>query len=121
MLYSGMMMGLLAAPMQLLGPSTPAHASAIGDFLRSRQRADGGGKLIAPLKVAEKRLQNAQKLLKAASASSSPSTALNAVLQEVRNASLNCYIFEVEDADSLETKTSVMTQQMGISDPCTLR
>ena len=121
-LSGGLLLGLTAMPMQLLTSVQPAQAaSALGDFLRGVQKQNGGVKLLAPIKVAAQRLQNAQTLLKAAAVGSTPAAALTSVLQEVRSSSLNCYIFEADDTDSLETKASIFTQQVGISDPCTLR
>eukprot|EP00775_Hariotina_reticulata_P010337 gene10337-10494_t len=49
------------------------------------------------------------------------SEGLKEVLQLVRSSSLNCYMFEALDEDTIETRASLMTQKWELSDPCTFR
>jgi hypothetical protein len=41
--------------------------------------------------------------------------------QTVRASSLNCYIFEALEGDTIETKASLLSQEYRLSDPCTFR
>ena len=45
----------------------------------------------------------------------------SAALQVVRAASCNCYKFESFSTDSVDSKVSMMTQNLGLADPCTFR
>ncbi|EFJ40814.1 hypothetical protein VOLCADRAFT_99289 [Volvox carteri f. nagariensis] len=81
---------------------------------KGRQRANSA-KLIAPIKVAQQRLEAASAMLADGSGS------MLEVLQLVRASSLNCYVFEALPTDTLETVASLMAQSSKISDPCTFR
>ena len=45
------------------------------------------------------------------------------VLNELRAASLNCYVYEADGmlTDGLEERASLLQQQLPLSDPCTFR
>lgn len=45
----------------------------------------------------------------------------SAALQLIRTASCNCYKFENFSTDSFDSKMSIMTQNIGVADPCTFR
>eukprot|EP00892_Ulva_mutabilis_P009327 jgi/Ulvmu1/6767/UM030_0105.1 len=49
------------------------------------------------------------------------STDYNAAIQLVRAASCNCYSFEAFNNDTLDTKVSLVTQNLNLADPCTFR
>ncbi|PNH04374.1 hypothetical protein TSOC_009467, partial [Tetrabaena socialis] len=84
------------------------------EWWKGRRRANSA-KLIAPIKVAQQRLQAASAMLADGSGS------MLDVLQLVRASSLNCYMFEALPSDSLETRASLFTQSRQLSDPCTFR
>jgi|APGre2960657404_1045060.scaffolds.fasta_scaffold83863_2 hypothetical protein len=103
--------------------TTTGRAAALSgpaEFWRSRQRANGGTKLLAPIRVAQRRLGEVAAALDAAGAEPTRE-AVTGALQGLRAASLNCYIFEALPDDTFETRTSLATQAFGIADPCTLR
>lgn len=87
------------------------------EWWKSRKRANSD-KLIAPIKVAQQRLEKAGEMLTAAEANGG--NVLD-VLQMVRASSLNCYVFEALPGDSLETRASLFTQTSNLNDPCTFR
>ena len=97
------------------GAARPAGANPIGEFLRSRQRLNGGAKMLAPVKLARARLQSAATFLEIATPDG-----LSAALQAVRASSLNCYVFDALADDTLETRASLVTQQLRLY-PCTFR
>jgi hypothetical protein len=39
----------------------------------------------------------------------------------VRSSSLNCYIFDALEEDTIETKASLLSQEFKFADPCTFR
>ncbi|KAF8073027.1 morn3 [Scenedesmus sp. PABB004] len=101
--------------------ATLAQAAA-GSFVgwwRGRRSANGGAKLLAPIYVAQRRLREADDMLSAASSIGSDEAL--AALQLVRASSLNCYMFDALESDTIETKASLLTQKWQLSDPCTFR
>eukprot|EP01025_Chloroclados_australasicus_P017583 TRINITY_DN18974_c0_g1_i2.p2 TRINITY_DN18974_c0_g1~~TRINITY_DN18974_c0_g1_i2.p2 ORF type:complete len:160 (-),score=2.30 TRINITY_DN18974_c0_g1_i2:302-781(-) len=81
----------------------PQRASAdvlqsIASFWKSRQQANIS-KLLAPIEVSIIRLQQAKETLK--------DQDISGALQLLRQASLNCYIFDAQEGDSIETKVSL--------------
>ncbi|PNW74311.1 hypothetical protein CHLRE_13g602450v5 [Chlamydomonas reinhardtii] len=107
---------LLLAGLAVLAPAlAPAAANAGGvvEFWKGRQRANSA-KFIAPIKVAQQRLETAASMLANGSSASD-------VLQLVRSSSLNCYAFEALPTDTLETRASLFTASSKLSDPCTFR
>ncbi|GIL46592.1 hypothetical protein Vafri_3550 [Volvox africanus] len=84
------------------------------EWWKARKRANSA-KLIAPIKVAQQRLEAASAMLADGSGS------MLEVLQLVRSSSLNCYLFEALPSDTLETRASLFTQSSNFSDPCTFR
>lgn len=108
-------------------PAAPAAAepNPIAVFWQGRQRQNGGIKLLAPLRAAQRRLQEAIDLLAGASGDASAPVAdavIKSALQTVRASSLNCYVFEAMEDDTIETKASLFTQKFVTSaDPCTFR
>ena len=68
---------------------------APAEFLRSRLRADGGAKILAPIRASRIKLQAAEKALATINIyDPSPDTYKN-ILQQIRSASMNCYSFDV--------------------------
>ncbi|KAG2429200.1 hypothetical protein HYH02_014132 [Chlamydomonas schloesseri] len=106
---------LLLAGLALVAPAlAPAAANAgVVEFWKGRQRANSA-KFIAPIKVAQQRLETAASML---ANGGSPAE----VLQMVRASSLNCYAFEALPTDTLETRASLFTASAKLSDPCTFR
>lgn len=49
------------------------------------------------------------------------STDYDTAIRLVRTASCNCYSFEAFSSDSLDTKVSLVTQNLNLADPCTFR
>ncbi|GLC43159.1 hypothetical protein PLESTB_000856800 [Pleodorina starrii] len=95
----------------------PSHAGVLDgtvEWWKSRKRANSA-KLIAPIKVAQQRLEAASVMLANGSGS------MVDVLQLVRASSLNCYLFEALPTDTLETRASLFSQSSNLSDPCTFR
>jgi hypothetical protein len=45
----------------------------------------------------------------------------NSALTMVRMASCNCYKYDPFASDSIDSKVSMMTQNLGLADPCTFR
>jgi hypothetical protein len=96
-------------------------------FWKSRQSQNGGIKLLAPLRVAQRRLEEASTMLDSAASTKIDAAvgvdeeAVAEVLQRVRASSLNCYAFDAFDYDTIETKASLFTQKFELSDPCTFR
>lgn len=106
---------LASAGLQALFPhGAQAGWDGPAKFLKARQQANMG-KLLAPLEVAALRLKDA----KTAVVGSDPNYAL--ALETVRRASCNCYTFEAFENDSIETKASLITQNLKLADPCTFR
>lgn len=108
----------------------PAFANGVledgVEWWKSRKRQNRGAKLIAPLKVAQRRLEEAAAMLEQAEAAAPGAGAysgedITPVLQAVRASSLNCYLFEPLPGDSFETKASLFTIRQNLSDPCTFR
>lgn len=95
-----------------------AVANNFVDWWKSRRTQNGGAKLLNPIYVAQQRLQQAAELLGNGSVNSEVATE---ALQLVRASSLNCFLFEPLESDTLETKASIMTQKLELSDPCTFR
>lgn len=95
-----------------------AVASTFVDWWKSRRTINGGAKLLAPIYVAQQRLQQASELLNKSPVDSD--VALEA-LQLVRASSLNCFMFEPLESDTIETRASILTQKYELSDPCTFR
>ncbi|GFR44051.1 hypothetical protein Agub_g5211, partial [Astrephomene gubernaculifera] len=107
--------GALAAIQGSLAPSSKAGMlDGTVEWWKGRKRANSA-KLIAPIKVAQQRLEAAAAMLADGSGS------MLDVLQLVRASSLNCYTFEALPGDSLETRASLLTQAANLSDPCTFR
>jgi len=79
-----------------------AAANSFIGWWKSRRTANGGAKLLAPIYVARQRLQQALDMLSGERAGSSEG--LKEVLQLVRSSSLNCYMFEALDEDTIETR-----------------
>ncbi|KAG2427249.1 hypothetical protein HXX76_012445 [Chlamydomonas incerta] len=106
---------LLLAGLAVLAPTlAPAAANAgVVEFWKGRQRANSS-KFIAPIKVAQQRLETAASMLVNGSSAAD-------VLQLVRASSLNCYAFEATSTDTLETRASLFTASAKLSDPCTFR
>lgn len=105
-----------------------AHDAAKGvvEFWKSRQRQSGGIKLLAPLRVAQRRLQEADQILQQSTTVSDvpipvDQETLRDVLQRVRSSSLNCYVFDALPEDTVETRASLLTSKLELSDPCTFR
>eukprot|EP01025_Chloroclados_australasicus_P017582 TRINITY_DN18974_c0_g1_i1.p2 TRINITY_DN18974_c0_g1~~TRINITY_DN18974_c0_g1_i1.p2 ORF type:complete len:200 (-),score=3.94 TRINITY_DN18974_c0_g1_i1:302-901(-) len=71
---------------------------SIASFWKSRQQANIS-KLLAPIEVSIIRLQQAKETLK--------DQDISGALQLLRQASLNCYIFDAQEGDSIETKVSL--------------
>jgi hypothetical protein len=98
------------------GNAAPAQADAaqaIVEFWKSRQ-TQNSDKLLAPIKVAQRRLADAAAMLDQPSG-------LGQALQTVRASSMNCYVFDALSDDTIETKASLFTQEFKLSDPCTFR
>jgi len=128
-------LGVLGLQLGSLCNRVPAEASIANDaargvvaFWKSRQSQNGGIKLLAPLRVAQRRLEEASTMLDNAAVSTQIDAAVGVdeaavaeVLQRVRASSLNCYAFDAFDYDTIETKASLITQKFEISDPCTFR
>lgn len=96
------------------------------EWWKSRKRANGGVKLLAPIKVAQQRLEAAAGMLEKAQGDAPAAGAysgenITPVLQAVRASSLNCYLFEALPGDSFDTKASLFTIKQNLSDPCTFR
>ncbi|KAG2498514.1 hypothetical protein HYH03_003765 [Edaphochlamys debaryana] len=103
-------LGGVAAPL----PSQAGILEGTVSWWKDRKK-ENSFKLIAPLKVAQQRLEAAAGKLKE---EASPVE----VLQLVRSSSLNCYVYEALPGDSFETRTSLFTQSNNFgSDPCTFR
>lgn len=103
----------IPAAASLLVPGPAAAQNGFVTWWKSRRSANGGAKLLAPLYVAQRRLQEASDLLK--QSSSLGSDDVTAALQLVRSSSLNCYIFEALPDDTIETKASLLTQKWELS------
>ena len=80
-------------------------------MLLCRLHPSGGAKLLNPLYVAQRRLQEASNLL---TKGSQPED-ITAVLQLVRSSSFNCYMFEALPDDTIETRASLLTQKYELS------
>ncbi|KAJ9533724.1 hypothetical protein QJQ45_026820 [Haematococcus lacustris] len=110
----------MAMSMLMVARDAPASAGPIGDSIaaawRSRQQANRDV-IIAPIKVAQERLEAALLMLDGAQSPEQFAT----VLQAVRASSMNCYLYEALPDDSFETRASLVTQQLQFSDPCTYR
>jgi len=88
----------------------PAAASALGDFWRSRQAQNGGAKILAPVRVAERKIQEARNTL----SESSTADDYRAILPLVHAASLNCYIYDVDENNTtFEERASLYQQSLG--------
>jgi hypothetical protein len=136
----------LAALALATAPPPAADASPLADFWRSRQSANGGIKLLAPLRTSQMRLEEASRLFATALPSAAPALVAEAsttsapgaiealaatadptsddlvrALALVRASSLNCYAYDSAAADSLEAKASLFQQSLGGADPCTWR
>lgn len=88
-------------------------------FYKGRQRQNGGAKLLAPIRAAHQRLAEAAGMLE--EVKPFEVQPLMDVIGKVRASSLNCYVFEPFETDSLETRASIITQQLQLADPCTFR
>lgn len=110
----GVLPGVAAAEVDL----RKAVASTFVDWWKSRRTVNGGAKLLNPIYVAQQRLQQAAALLDNSAVDSQ--VAMEA-LQLVRSSSLNCFMFEPLESDTIETKASILTQKYELSDPCTFR
>eukprot|EP01026_Neomeris_dumetosa_P011738 TRINITY_DN14174_c0_g1_i5.p2 TRINITY_DN14174_c0_g1~~TRINITY_DN14174_c0_g1_i5.p2 ORF type:complete len:241 (+),score=30.34 TRINITY_DN14174_c0_g1_i5:37-723(+) len=84
----------------------------VGTFWKSRQQANIS-KLLAPIEVSIQRLKKTEELLKMGQGMKAQ--------QLLRQASLNCFTFEASSEDTIETKASLLTQNLKLADPCTLR
>lgn len=103
-------------------PPAAAGSSPVVEFWKSRQRQNGGAKLLYPIKGAQKKLKQVADVLLAPGAAGSLAAAdVMVALDTLRASSMNCYIFEALDTDTLETRASLLTQQFNIADPCTYR
>lgn len=51
----------------------------------------------------------------------SGSSDYESAIKTVRTASCNCYSFEAFNSDSIDTKVSLITQNLNLADPCTFR
>ncbi|KAK9820402.1 hypothetical protein WJX72_009982 [[Myrmecia] bisecta] len=94
---------------------------APAEFLKSRQRADGGIKLLAPIRSSRMRLQEAEAALRKQNIYEPDPEIYKEMLSTIRSASLNCYTFEALDNDSIETRASILQRQLKIGDACTFR
>ncbi|DBB14116.1 TPA: hypothetical protein ACH3X3_001069 [Trebouxia sp. C0006] len=118
------------------------YLSAPAEFLRTRQRANGGEIILAPIRSSRQILEAAEAALRELNIYEPDPAIYNSVLSKVRIASLDCYIREGQVAstkealqvanaedflqaaenDSLETKATQITQKwIKIADPCTFR
>lgn len=112
---------LLSTTAVCIVPVRPCLANILeapAAFWKSRQRQNGGIKLLAPLRVAQKRLNDAAQALENVTRID---LAAAKALEMVRSSSLNCYEFEPDPEADLETRTSLFTQRYKLSDPCTFR
>jgi hypothetical protein len=71
----------------------------------------GGAKLLNPLYVAQRRLQEASNLL----AQGIQPEDVTAALQLVKSSSLKCYKFEALPDDTIKTRASLLTQKYELS------
>ncbi|KAL3156665.1 hypothetical protein ABBQ38_000946 [Trebouxia sp. C0009 RCD-2024] len=124
------------------------YLSAPAEFLKTRQRANGGEILLAPIRASRQVLEVSSSVkytnvhhgswtmldresdgMQAAEASLQelniyePDPAIySAILSKVRRASLDCYVHEAADNDTIETRATQATQKwIRIADPCTFR
>lgn len=97
----------------LLLPGTAAAENGYITWWKSRRTVNGGAKLLNPLYVAQRRLQEASDLLKQSSQLGGEE--VTAALQLVRSSSLNCYMFEALPDDTIETRASLLTQKYELS------
>lgn len=85
----------LAAPQPPAGAADAGRVSPLTTFLRKRSRADGGQKLLAPIRISRRRLRDAADALLDAPDSARdglpPPKAYKRVLATVRAASLECF------------------------------
>ncbi|KAL0024482.1 hypothetical protein WJX77_008595 [Trebouxia sp. C0004] len=127
---------------QTLKKQLEPYLSAPAEFLRTRQRANGGEIILAPIRSSRQILEAAEASLRELNIYEPDPAIYNSVLSKVRIASLDCYIREGQVAstkealqvanaedflqaaenDSLETKATQITQKwIKIADPCTFR
>jgi hypothetical protein len=78
-----------------------------------RQQANAS-MILAPIKVSQQRLAAAMQLMEGAG---SDAQAFTPVLQAVRESSLTCYAYETSPEDSLDTRASMATLQVGFMFP----
>lgn len=98
------------------------YLSAPAEFLKTRQRANGGEILLAPIRASRQVLEAAEASLRELNIYEPDPAIYRAVLSKVRRASLDCYVHEAADSDTLETKATQATQRwIKIADPCTFR
>jgi hypothetical protein len=97
----------------VLLPGSAAAENGYITWWKSRRTVNGGAKLLNPLYVAQRRLQEASDLLKQSSELGGED--LTAALQLVRSSSLNCYMFEALPDDTIETRASLLTQKYEFS------
>lgn len=127
-----MLLSAIAASLAPCIATPPSHAgegNALTAFLRSRQAANGASGVLAPIRGARLRLQDAQSIIE-----SSDSNDITQALGLVRAASCNCYIFDalevcgvsswhhshiLRQGDSIETRASLLQQNLNFGDPCT--
>ncbi|DBA99086.1 hypothetical protein WJX77_008595 [Trebouxia sp. C0004] len=107
---------------QTLKKQLEPYLSAPAEFLRTRQRANGGEIILAPIRSSRQILEAAEASLRELNIYEPDPAIYNSVLSKVRIASLDCYIREAAENDSLETKATQITQKwIKIADPCTFR
>ncbi|KAL3132429.1 hypothetical protein ABBQ32_008987 [Trebouxia sp. C0010 RCD-2024] len=98
------------------------YLSAPAEFLKTRQRANGGEILLAPIRASRQVLEAAEASLQELNIYEPDPAIYAAVLSKVRRASLDCYVHEAADNDTIETRATQATQKwIRIADPCTFR
>lgn len=107
---------------QSLKKQLEPYLSAPAEFLKTRQRANGGEIILAPIRASRQVLEAAEASLRELNIYEPDPAIYNSVLSKVRRASLDCYIREAAEGDTLETKATQITQKwIKIADPCTFR
>ncbi|CAL5222512.1 g4886 [Coccomyxa viridis] len=90
-------------------------------FLKARQRSNGGEFLLSPIVVSRKRLEMAMQVLERQNVYDPDLLVYRTALGMIRSASLNCYIFDAEKNDTIETRMSLLQRQLGIGNACTFQ
>lgn len=107
---------------QSLKKQLEPYLSAPAEFLKTRQRANGGEIILAPIRASRQVLEAAEAALQQLNIYEPDPAIYTSVLSKVRRASLDCYLREAADNDSIETRATQITQKwVKIADPCTFR